>query len=270
MGKPKRLPVALTIAGSDSGGGAGIQADLKTFSALEVHGTSVVTCVTAQNPRAVRGIHPCPPAFVHDQLEAVFSELPPQAVKTGMLFSGALVRTVARFLSRRRGIPLVLDPVMVSTSGTRLLKPAAVEILLSELAPLATLVMPNMEEAELLAGEKLRTEEDLRTAARSIHALLGCAVLVKGGHLRAGRDAVDVLYDGKHELQMAAPYIRGIRTHGTGCTFSAAVTSFLAKGLPLPEAAHQAKGYITNAIAQHYLAAGHAVLNHRIETLAQK
>ncbi|HWX22101.1 MAG TPA: bifunctional hydroxymethylpyrimidine kinase/phosphomethylpyrimidine kinase [Candidatus Binatia bacterium] len=258
------IPVALTIAGSDSGGGAGLQADLKTFASLGVHGTSVVTCLTAQTPRRVRSIQPCNVQLMHQQLEAVFEELRPAAIKTGMLYSAPIVRTVTSFLNRRlklRAPPLVVDPVMISASGTRLLKPGAIKLLCAELLPLATLVTPNLHEAEVLVGRSLRSLQDLRAAARELRWRFGCAALVKGGHLRGLREAADIFYDGRTELLLAAPFVRGIRTHGTGCTYSAAITAYLTRGLPLPEAVSRAKEYITQAIAQSQAAAGHAVLN---------
>jgi hydroxymethylpyrimidine/phosphomethylpyrimidine kinase len=258
--KNQTIPCAVTIAGSDSGGGAGIQADLKTFAALRVHGTSVITCVTAQNPRRVLGIHACSTAIVRDQLAAVFEELRPAAAKTGMLFSTPLIRAVAAFLSRHR-LPLVVDPVMVSTSGARLLKPSSVQALRAEVLPLATLMMPNLPEAELLLGRNLRSVEDLRAAARELHARHGCAALVKGGHLRGLKQAVDIFYDGREELLLAAPFIRGLSTHGTGCTYSAAVTANLARGDSLRQAVIRAKEHISQAIAQSQFTAAHSVLN---------
>src|ERR1017187_2109176 len=186
----KQLPVALTVAGSDSGGGAGIQADLKTFAALGGHGTSAITCITAQNPEAVRGIQACSPAIVRSQMEAVFDAFSPAAVKTGMLYSAPIIRVLAEFFHRRPRLPLVVDPVMVSTSGAQLLKPAAVKALCERLLPLATLITPNLDEAEILVGEKLSSVTDLRAAARVLYGRFGCAVLVKGGHLRGLREAV--------------------------------------------------------------------------------
>jgi hydroxymethylpyrimidine/phosphomethylpyrimidine kinase len=257
----KQLPVALTIAGSDSGGGAGIQADLKTFAALGVHGTSAITCITAQNPEAVRGIQACSAAIVRSQMEAVFDAFSPNAVKTGMLYSAPIIRVLAEFFHRRPRLPLVVDPVMVSTSGAPLLRPAAVKVLRTELLPLAMLVTPNLHEAEILVGEKLISVADLRTAARELHKRFGCAALVKGGHLRGLKEAVDIFYDGRQELLLSAPFIRGVNTHGTGCTYSAAIAGHLARGCPLPRAVQQAKEYITQAIAQSQTAAGHSVLN---------
>lgn len=260
MRKRKELRSALTIAGADSGGGAGIQADLKTFAALGVHGTSVITCLTAQNPRGVLGIQAAAPPIIAKQLEAVFAELPPAAVKTGMLFSAAVVRTVAEFLRNRR-VPLVVDPVMISTSGARLLKNDAVWVLWRELLPQATLLTPNLDEAAVLLGRKLTSVEDLRTAARELSQRFGCAVLVKGGHLRGLSEAVDILYAGGEEWLLSAPYIRGLHTHGTGCTYSAAITGYLALGAPLPRAVAEAKTFITNAIAQSQTVSGHTILN---------
>ena len=254
-------PVALTIAGSDSGGGAGLQADLKTFAALGVHGTTAVTCITAQNPSGVRAIQPVQVALVRGQLEAVFAELPPRAAKTGMLFSAALIREVAAWFRTGKRPPLVVDPVMVATSGARLLQPAAIRALRDELLPLAALVTPNLDEAAILVGRPLESVDDLRWAAREIHAHHGCPALVKGGHLEGLREAVDILFDGRDEWLLTAPRIPRISTHGTGCTYSAAVTGYLALGLPLDRAVELAKTHITEAIAQGIRAAGHDVLN---------
>ncbi|HYG36566.1 MAG TPA: bifunctional hydroxymethylpyrimidine kinase/phosphomethylpyrimidine kinase [Clostridia bacterium] len=260
MGKFREVPTALTIAGSDSGGGAGIQADLKTFAALGVHGTSAITCITAQNPRGVLGIQACSVSIVRSQLEAVFKELKPAAVKTGMLYSAPIIRTVAEYL-RRQSAALVVDPVMISTSGAQLLKPAAVRSLCTELLPLATLLTPNLNEAEMLLGERLTSVEDLRSAAKELHQRFGCAVLLKGGHLRGLKDAVDIFYDGKQEYLLSAPFVRGVSTHGTGCTYSAAITGGLARGCSLPQAVQRAKEFITQAIAQSQTTARHFVLN---------
>ncbi len=253
--------MALTVAGSDSGGGAGIQADLKTFAALGVHGTSAITCITAQNPNGVYGIQVCRADMVRRQIEAVCEALRPAAVKTGMLYSAALIRVVAEFFQRRSHWPLVVDPVMVATSGAQLLKPAAVHALCADLLPLATLVTPNLHEAEILVGEKLNSVTGLRTAARKLHQRFGCAALVKGGHLRGLKEAVDIYYDGRQELLLSAPFIRGVSTHGTGCTYSAAIAGHLARGCSLPRAVQRAKEYITQAIARSQTAAGHSVLN---------
>jgi hydroxymethylpyrimidine/phosphomethylpyrimidine kinase len=258
--RPNR-PCALTIAGSDSGGGAGIQADLKTFAALGVHGTSAITCVTAQNPEGVRAVEACRPRMVRQQLEAVYAGLPPAAVKTGMLLNQAIIRTVAAWFRETKGTPLVVDPVMVATSGARLLRPQADRALRQELLPLATLVTPNLEEAQALTGIRATTPEGLRAAARVLHERYGCAALVKGGHLPGRREAVDIFFDGRTELLLAAPYVRGVSTHGTGCTYSAAVTGYLALGYTLPHAVQQAKEHVTNAIARSRRVGRHYVLN---------
>lgn len=244
-----RRPIALTIAGSDSGGGAGIQADLKVFSALGVHGTTAITCLTAQNPKGVLGIQAATPKMVRLQMDAVFAELPPKAVKTGMLFSTAIIREVVRMFSGTGMPPLVVDPVMVATSGARLLKPSAIRALLDELLPLATIVTPNLDEAEILVGHPVRTIDALRAAAREIHGRFGCAALVKGGHLSDGREAVDFFNDGRTELMLSAPFIRGVSTHGTGCTYSAALAAHLALGHNLAQAVARAKETITDSIA---------------------
>jgi hydroxymethylpyrimidine kinase/phosphomethylpyrimidine kinase len=262
VSKRKQLPVALTVAGSDSGSGAGIQTDLKTFASLGVHGTCAVTCVTAQNPKSVRGIQPCSVEIVRRQLEAVFDELPPAAMKTGMLYSAPIILAVAESFSRRRHAPpLVVDPVMVSTSGVPLLKPGAVKILCIELLPLTTLVTPNLPEAEVLLGRRLNSVEAMRAAAKELQMRFGCAALVKGGHLRGLKEAVDIFYDGSEELLLSSPFIRGVRTHGTGCTYSAAITSYLARGLSLSQAVRQGKEYITQAIARSKRVGRHQVLN---------
>jgi hydroxymethylpyrimidine/phosphomethylpyrimidine kinase len=257
----KRMAVALTIAGSDSGGGAGIQADLKTFASLGVHGASAITCITAQNPKRVLGIQSCRPEIVRRQIEAVLSELPPSAVKTGMLYSTEIIRVVAAFFRRRKHPPLVVDPVMMASSGSRLLKPSAIESLMSELIPHAALVTPNLAEAEVLAGREPTSVEDMRLAAKEIHRRFGCAALVKGGHLRNSREAADVFFDGRDEWLLTAPFIKGVSTHGTGCTYSAAITGYLALGCGLIQAVSRAKEYISQAIAQSKAAAGQLVLN---------
>jgi len=258
------LPVALTIAGSDSGGGAGVQADLKTFAALGVHGTSAIACLTAQNPQRVLGVEPCSPKMLRQQIEAVFEELTPAAVKTGMLFSAENIRIVAAFFrnpkSEIRNPKLIVDPVMVATSGARLLEPAAAKILREKLLPLATLVTPNLDEAEILAGQKISSPEDLRSAARKIQSRFGCAVLAKGGHLKNSRMAIDVFFDGETELLLSAPFVKGVSTHGTGCTYSAATCAALALGHDLPRAVELGKIFITAAIANSYRIGNHFAL----------
>jgi len=241
--------IALTIAGSDSGGGAGLQADLKVFNALGVHGTTAITCITCQNPREVRAVQAAKPDIVRQQIEAVLDELPPAAVKTGMLYSAPIIRAVTALFQSAKRPPLIVDPVMVATSGAMLLQPSAIRIMQSTLLPLATLITPNLDEATILTGQRLSNPEHLRSAARIIHDRFGCAVLVKGGHLRGLKEAIDIFWDGKSELLLTAPFIRGVNTHGTGCTYSAAITAFLARGLTLAEAVRGAKGYVSDAIA---------------------
>jgi hydroxymethylpyrimidine/phosphomethylpyrimidine kinase len=254
MIKRKQLPVALTIAGSDSGGGAGIQADLKTFAALGVHGASAIACLTAQNPRRVLGVEPCSPKMLRQQIEAVFEELPPAAVKTGMLFSAKNIAIVAEFFGNSKfkthNSKLIIDPVMVSTSGTRLLEPAAIKILKEKLLPLAALVTPNLSEAEIITGRKISNVEEMRSSAKEIHSQFGCAVLVKGGHLKNAREAADIFFDGKTELLLSAPFVKGVRTHGTGCTYSAAICAALALGYDLPRAVEIGKQFVTAAISR--------------------
>ena len=258
----KQLPVALTIAGSDSGGGAGIQADLKTFAALGVHGTSVVTCITAQNPNRVLGVEACSSQIVKCQLEALFNEVPPRAIKTGMLYSAPIVRVVADMLKRHSSCPLIVDPVMVSTSGARLLKEDAVSLLKSRLLPLATLVTPNLAEAEALLGGRVRSVEEMRSAARAIQERFGCSALVKGGHLRGTKQAVDILNNEQEEFLLSAPFVGQVKTHGTGCTYSAAIAAWVARGVSLLPAVQKAKEYITGAIAQSQKLGKYMVLNH--------
>ena len=256
MSVRKKLPVALTIAGSDSGGGAGIQADLKTFAALGVHGTSAIACLTAQNPKRVLAVEPCSPKILRQQLEAVFEELPPAAVKTGMLFTAENISVVADFFRnsklKTQNSKLVADPVMISTSGARLLKPSAEKVLREKLLPLAALVTPNLDEAEILAEQKISSPEKMREAARKIHSRFGCAVLLKGGHLKNSLMAIDVFFDGETELLLSAPFVKGISTHGTGCTYSAAICAALALGHGLPHAVEIGKNFITSAIADSY------------------
>lgn len=263
MAQRPSFPVALTIAGSDSGGGAGIQADLKTFASLGVHGTSAITCITAQNPKKVLAIQPSEPKIVRQQIEAVFAELPPRAVKTGMLFSEEIIRVIVSFFKTSKQIPLIVDPVMIATSGAALLKPSAQKVLQNQLLPLATLVTPNLDETQVLTGKRPKTVEEMRAAAKIIFQKFGCAVLVKGGHLKNSLDATDVFFDGRKEILLTAPFVRGVRLHGTGCTYSAAVTAYLALGESLPNAVRLAKKFMARAIKRRTKAGTHDVLNPR-------
>ena len=260
MASRPRWPLVLTIAGSDSGGGAGIQADLKTFQALQVHGTTAITCLTAQNPAGVRDVHAVPASFLRSQLEAVFAELPPRAAKTGMLWNADLIRVVVEGWSLARRPPLVVDPVMIATSGAVLLQPDAIEAIRGQLLPLARIATPNLDEAAHLLGAPLRSKDDLRGAARELHRRHGCAFLVKGGHLQDSPEAVDVFWDGRRERLLSAPFVRGISTHGTGCTYSAAIAAGLACGLGLEAAVTRAKDVITRAIHNTVRVAHHHAL----------
>jgi hydroxymethylpyrimidine/phosphomethylpyrimidine kinase len=241
--------IAVTIAGSDSGGGAGIQADLKSFSALGVYGASVITALTAQNTRGVQAIHDVPAAFVASQIDSVFSDLTVGAVKIGMLSRPDVIAAVADGLARHaQHIPVVLDPVMVATSGDRLIAEEAVAVLRERLLPRADLITPNLPEAAVLLGETEADEAGAEDHARRLLALGARAVLVKGGH-GTGPSSVDHLVTGSGEgRRLAAPRIATRNTHGTGCTLSAAIAAGLARGMPLVEAVTAAKDYLTAAL----------------------
>jgi hydroxymethylpyrimidine kinase/phosphomethylpyrimidine kinase len=242
------MPVVLTVAGSDSGGEAGVQADLNTFAALKVHGTCAITCVTAQNRKTVASLQPSSPGMVRAQMEAVAAGFRLSAAKTGMLYSAAIVREVAAFFQRRRSVPLVVDPVIFSTSGRRLLQADGVAMLQRALLPLATVVTPNASEAEVLTETKITTLEELRAAAKIIRRKFGCAALVKGGHLSATNESVDFLCTDKGEWMLSAPRVKTKGLHGTGCTYSAAIAAWLARGRSLEQSARLAKDYITRRI----------------------
>jgi hydroxymethylpyrimidine/phosphomethylpyrimidine kinase len=240
--------IALTIAGSDSSGGAGIQADLKTFAALQVYGGSVITALTAQNTQGVEAVHLVPPDFVAAQMRAVAADLDVRAIKIGMLGSSAIIAAVADGLNDFAGVPVVLDPVMVAASGDPLLDKDAVDTVRLALIPRATLITPNLAEAAVLLGEGVaRTEAEMRAQARKLLNHGANAVLLKGGHA-AGPEAVDIFLDGEGEMRLAAPRISTCNTHGTGCTLSAAIAAELAKGASLRQAVEAAKAYVTAAI----------------------
>ena len=257
------MNVGLTIAGSDSGGGAGIQADIKAMQANGVFATSVLTAITAQNTREVREAFELPLSLIESQIDTVCDDIRINAAKTGMLSSSGIIHTVSRKI-RERGIgPLVVDPVMISKSGYPLLREEAINALKDELLPLATLVTPNIHEANLLADMDIKTPDEALEAARRIQALGPQAVLVKGGHLTSSDQAVDVLYDGATFETFTAPFIDTPHTHGTGCTYSAAITANLAKGLELVEAIRNAKTYVTEAIRHGFaLGGGHGPTHH--------
>jgi len=240
------MPRVLTVAGSDSGGGAGIQADLKTITLLGGYGMSAVTALTAQNTLGVKGIHRVPVDFVAQQMEAVLSDIGADAMKTGMLVSSSIVRAVCRLARKYRLSKIVVDPVMVATRGRRLLSSAAGETLKNELLPLALVITPNLLEAEVLTGRKVRGLKEMREAAVQIHAMGARNVLLKGGHLPG--KAVDIFFDGRKFHELAAERIATPHTHGTGCTTSAAIAVELAKGNSPLEAVRRAKDFITSAI----------------------
>ena len=248
MKRRSSTAVALTVAGSDSGGGAGIQADLKIFHAHGVFGTSAITCITAQNPGHVSAVQPLAPRLVAEQMDRVFEAFPVGAAKTGMLYDAAIIEVVAHGFARRKFSKLVVDPVMVASSGALLLKKNAVNALTSKLFPLAAVVTPNLTEAEVLARRTIRTLNDLRSAAQLLAEKYGVPFLVKGGHLPGANRAVDVLFDSEQFTEYRTAMVPKIKTHGTGCTFSAAITANLALGHSLTESVARAKGFVTRAI----------------------
>lgn len=252
---------ALTIAGSDSGAGAGIQADLKTFAAHGVYGTSAVTAITAQNTIGVSAICALSPKLVAAQIDAVIEDIGADAVKTGMLANAAIIEIVARKIRQHCLKNLVVDPVMVATSGDLLIKKNAVAALCARLLPMATVVTPNLPEAEELTGMKLRATGDIEEAARRIVSLGARSVVIKGGHRKG--PAVDLFYDGKKFRALYAPRIRTINTHGTGCTFSAAIAANLAQGKELENAVTLAKRFITQSIRRAFpVGGGHGPVHH--------
>ncbi len=256
------IPRVLTIAGSDSGGGAGIEADLKVMTALGCYGMAAITSVTAQNTVAVTGIHDLPPEEVVRQMDAVLDDLGADAAKTGMLSNAGIVEAVAESLGRRPVEKLVIDPVMVAKSGDALLQEDARQALVEKLLPLAYLVTPNLQEAEVLSGVRIESPDGLGPAAEKILALGPRYVLMKGGHL-GGIAAVDCLYGGEEIHRYSSPRIDTKNTHGTGCTLSSAVACFLARGYDMPEAVFRAKQYLNGAIRNALpLGSGHGPLNH--------
>ena len=274
------VPVALTIAGSDSSAGAGIQADLKTFSALGVYGLTAVTCIVAEIPGKVSRIEPVSAEIVREQIEVLVKNFRVGAIKTGLLCSGEIISAVAkairgadrmsaspqggaisrspqrrtrdrRSLVSAQRIPIVIDPVIVATSGDTLLEPAGIEAYEKELFPLATLITPNLDEAERLLGTAIKDRQAMHRSGKELEREFGTAILLKGGHLRGG-EAVDLLFiDGK-VVEFSAPFVRGIATHGTGCTYSAAITAGIASGLALEQAIRRAKKFVTESIRNHF------------------
>jgi hydroxymethylpyrimidine/phosphomethylpyrimidine kinase len=258
------IPIALTIAGSDSGGGAGIQADLKTFHAFGCFGTSAVTAITVQNTRGVTGVHPIPVETVRAQITALAADLPPAACKTGMLATAELVRAVAASI-RQHALPnYVLDPVMVATSGDKLLHSAAEQTIVEELLPLAACITPNLDEAEILVDFPVRDPEAMRRAARTLVERGAGSALLKGGHLQ-GPELVDILFDGAEMHEWRRPRLETRNTHGTGCTLSAAIAAGLAHGRPLCRAVEDALDFVQRAMAAAPgLGSGHGPLNHLV------
>lgn len=261
----KTYPVVLTIAGSDSSGGAGIQADLKTMSAIGVFGTSAITAITAQNTCEVRAIQGIEPDIVRQQIEAVLDDLPCTTVKLGMLYSRATIETIADCLQRYPLRNIVLDPVMVSTSGCRLIEEEAISAVKTLLLPQATVITPNIPEAEILSGLAIDSEKDMEKAANRLFQA-GCrAVLVKGGHLK-GAESCDILFmPNSVPVRYTSPRISTRNTHGTGCTFSSAIASYLALGHRLTDAVSLAKKYLTQALqtgADITIGSGHGSVNH--------
>jgi hydroxymethylpyrimidine/phosphomethylpyrimidine kinase len=250
------VPIALTIAGSDSSAGAGIQADLKTFSALGVYGLTAVTCVVAEIPGKVSRVEPVNATIVREQIEVLVRNFPIAAMKTGLLCSRAIISAVAEALektyrARGRRIPLVIDPVMIATSGDRLLEPPAIDAYKDELFPLATLITPNLDEAGLLLETKIKTRKAMEEAAKALANQYCASILLKGGHLQ-GDEAIDLLFHEGKLRPFSAPFVRGVATHGTGCTFSAAITAGVASGLSLEHAIQRSKKFVTQSIAQHF------------------
>lgn len=261
--KPLPRGAVLSIAGSDSGGGAGIQADIKTVTLLGSYAASVVTALTAQNTRGVASIHGLPPSFVRDQLDAVLTDIPIDVIKTGMLHTPAIIAALAEYLGERNVIvPMVIDPVMIAKGGAALLEREAVQVFCDQLLPLAYLLTPNVPEAERLLGRPIQNETDMERAAADLHAMGAANVLVKGGHL-TGRSSTDILFDGTRCHHFASERIFTSNTHGTGCSYASAIAALLAQGEPLLTAVSRAKQFITSAIRHsRTLGKGHSPVNH--------
>ena len=258
--RQRRKPVVLTIAGSDNSAGAGVQADLKTFSYFGCYGLTAITCVVAEVPGEVSAIQPVWSEVVGEQIALSLDAFPVAAVKTGLLFSTAIVEIVAEKLAMT-SVKLVVDPVMVASSGDQLLKKSAVAAYRKLLFPMATLVTPNLDELRVLTGRKVRNLPEMKDAGRALVEKYGSAFLLKGGHLR-GKFAVDYLATRAGIEEFAAPFVKGVQTHGTGCTYAAAVTANLAKGLNLHEAVFEAKAYITAAISKRLTWGSTSALEH--------
>jgi len=250
------VPIALTIAGSDCSAGAGIQADLKTFAALGVYGLTAVTCVVAEVPRKVSRIEPVTTRMVREQIEVLLKNFRIGAIKTGLLYSAEIVCAVAQTIQdgekkAARSIPFVVDPVMIATSGDNLLEPEAVEAYENNLFPLATLITPNLDEAALLLETTIDDRKQIKSAAKALAKKYGVSILLKGGHLR-GDNAIDLLFHNGESTEFSAPFVRGVATHGTGCTYSAAISAGLASGFSLERAIARAKKFVTESIRRRF------------------
>jgi hydroxymethylpyrimidine/phosphomethylpyrimidine kinase len=259
----------LTIAGSDSGGGAGIQADLKTFAAIGCYGMSVITALTAQNTKGVTAIHPLPPSFAVEQMSAVFTDIGADAVKIGMLYSAELIEAVSEMLNKYRARNIVLDPVMVAQSGDKLLQDDAIQAIKDHLMPVADVVTPNLPEAEVLLGQKIASFEDMQRAARSLAQFGSRSVLIKGGHLEESQ-STDLLYLTEEDrfVILEAERVDSRNNHGTGCTLSSAIAAYISRGSQIENAVRKAKTYIQNAIragAAYKIGHGHGPVHHFFE-----
>jgi len=259
----QQLPLALTIAGSDSSAGAGLQADLKTFSALGVYGLSAVTCIVAEIPGRVSRIEPVSTQMVREQITVLLKNFPVFAIKTGLLCTAEIIKVVAEVLRTRRRGALVIDPVITATSGDLLLQPVAIKACEKYLFPLATLITPNLDEAAKLLGQEIQDRPSMERAARALANKYRASILLKGGHL-AGARAIDLLCVNGKITEFAAPFVRGVATHGTGCTYSAAITAGLASNLSLEEAIERAKRFVTASIRNHFRWGELHALNHSV------
>lgn len=262
----KKYPIILSIAGSDSSGGAGIQADLKTISALGAYGATAITAITVQNTMGVRAIHAVPPEYVKGQIEAVMDDILPDAIKIGMINDIEIIRVIVSCISKYKPQHIVFDPVMVSTSGSKLIEENAIEVLIKELIPLTDLITPNLNEAEVLIGKKIEDVEDMKRAAKQLLAFGSKGVLVKGGHL-TGKKMYDILQmnDCAEPFVFTGTHIESKNVHGTGCTLSSSIATYLALGYDMPEAVEKAKEYVCGAIdagKDIIIGQGNGPLNH--------
>lgn len=262
MAKKESEAVTMTVAGSDSGGGAGIQADLKTFSAIGVFGTTAITCVTSQSPKGVTGIQTIDPELVSKQIRTLKDAFDIKAIKTGMLFSPGIISMVAATFQELQLKNIVVDPVMLASSGARLLKEEAIDTLKKHLLPICSLVTPNMNEAAVLLNQEVENVEQMENAAREIYDSFGCPALVKGGHLPRARQAIDVFYDGKEVHEFKKRFIAGINSHGSGCTYASAIAAYMAKGKPMLKAIELAKHFVQQAFENAIQIGDARYLNH--------